>query len=220
MAQEIIIWNNKKYIRNVSEKRPQSLYFYRREQKDLKRKAYFLHREVWEFHNGKIKKGFHIHHIDGDVSNNSIKNLEMINPKDHIAKHPYSKEKLEKQKKHLEKIRPKAIAWHSTKEGIETNTRISREFRDSPKGKGFHKKIAKLSYKNFVPIIKKCAFCGDDFHTARHDHIDKFCSRTCTTKNRKKSGIDNEIRICEICGKKFEINKYQKRKRCSRNCKK
>ena len=37
-----------------------------------------LHRDVWEFHNGKIPAGHHIHHKDEDKSNNSIDNLECI----------------------------------------------------------------------------------------------------------------------------------------------
>lgn len=34
--------------------------------------------EVWERHRGKIPDGFRIHHIDGDMYNNDISNLELV----------------------------------------------------------------------------------------------------------------------------------------------
>jgi len=41
------------------------------------------HRYVWEQHNGKIPKGYYIHHKDGDSFNNKIENLELISPEEH-----------------------------------------------------------------------------------------------------------------------------------------
>ena len=35
-----------------------------------------LHRAVWEYHNGPIPKGYHVHHKDNDRANNQIENLE------------------------------------------------------------------------------------------------------------------------------------------------
>jgi hypothetical protein len=219
MPQEVIEWNGKKYTRIPKPGCKNSrLYFYRREQTNLKRVCISMHREVWEFYNGKIPDKMHIHHIDGNPANNAIENLEILTAKEHIKKHPWSMEKLEKQNKHLADIRPAATAWHSTKEGIATNTRISREFRDSPKGQGFHKRIAKLSYINFVPITKNCLFCGKEFKTTRHDHANQFCSRICVSANRRESGVDNVNRICKFCSKEFEVNKYQTRQTCSRQC--
>lgn len=37
-----------------------------------------MHRYVWELYNGKIPKKYDIHHIDGNVENNNIENLELI----------------------------------------------------------------------------------------------------------------------------------------------
>lgn len=48
------------------------------------------YRKIYEdFHNIKIPKGWHIHHIDGDRNNNDISNLEMLKPDDHAKKHGY-----------------------------------------------------------------------------------------------------------------------------------
>lgn len=46
-----------------------------------------LQRDVWEFHNGAIPKGYEIHHIDGDKSNNQIENLQCVTRKAHRRLH-------------------------------------------------------------------------------------------------------------------------------------
>lgn len=47
---------------------------------------------------------------------------------------------------------------------------------------------------------------------------DKFCSNNCKSAYRRKSGVDNEERICKICGEIFITNKYSKAKVCSKKC--
>lgn len=45
------------------------------------------HRVIWERQNGKIPKGFEIHHINGNKKDNRIENLECLSRKEHILKH-------------------------------------------------------------------------------------------------------------------------------------
>lgn len=52
-----------------------------------KQKTIKIHRVIWETANGKIPKGYDIHHKDKDRTNNSISNLEMINQKIHRGNH-------------------------------------------------------------------------------------------------------------------------------------
>lgn len=56
-----------------------------------KRKTYLLHRLVWEYFNGKIPSGMQVDHIDGNVNNNSIYNLQLLTQKQNIRKRPYTK---------------------------------------------------------------------------------------------------------------------------------
>lgn len=42
------------------------------------RKRLYAHRIVWEMHNGKIPENMQIDHIDGDGTNNNIKNLRLV----------------------------------------------------------------------------------------------------------------------------------------------
>lgn len=46
-----------------------------------------MHREVWEFYNGPIPKGWDIHHIDNDRTNNVIGNLECLPKAEHTRKY-------------------------------------------------------------------------------------------------------------------------------------
>lgn len=46
-------------------------------------KRYYEHRAVWEEVNGKIPAGCHIHHIDGNKSNNCLSNLQMMEGREH-----------------------------------------------------------------------------------------------------------------------------------------
>jgi len=44
---------------------------------------HYLHRDIWESVNGKIPKGYDIHHKDGDRTNNHIDNLELYSKSEH-----------------------------------------------------------------------------------------------------------------------------------------
>lgn len=44
-------------------------------------------RRVWKAYNGTIPDGFHIHHKDGDYTNNNISNLELLSPSAHAKLH-------------------------------------------------------------------------------------------------------------------------------------
>lgn len=47
----------------------------------------YLHRLVWEIHNGQIPEGYQIHHIDHDKKNWQIENLMMVDRKSHWEIH-------------------------------------------------------------------------------------------------------------------------------------
>ena len=164
-----------------------------------------LHRYIWEKHNGKIPKGYDIHHIDGNRLNNDISNLIMLTPSEHHKLH--ANNMTEEQKAVRDRnldlyARPKACEWHGSEEG-----------------RGWHKEHGKKVAKKLkdVKIKKVCRCCGKEFYDNGFNGA-SFCSNKCKSKWRRDAGLDNEKRICIICGKEFTVNKYSKIKTCSASC--
>ena len=48
---------------------------------------YYLHRAVWEYHFGPLDEGMQVHHLDGDKSNNELRNLIALPKEMHIRWH-------------------------------------------------------------------------------------------------------------------------------------
>jgi len=159
-----------------------------------------LHRAIWEHHNGPIPSGHHIHHIDGDPTNNDINNLECVSPRDHINLH-FDDERRQKQREWMDSIRPLASEWHRSEEGRE-----------------FHRKIGGLAYQNYEPTTETCDCCGEEFSAKGMHRRGRFCSNKCKSAYRRATGVDDETRQCEACGDDYRVNRYRKQRTCSRSC--
>jgi len=167
-----------------------------------------LHVYVWECSNGKVPKGYHIHHVDLDKDNNDIDNLVAMKKEDHLKLHALLSnidgECLERKRKNLDKYRHLATEWHHTDEARE----VSR--------KNWHKSIG--LYMDQM-IVLECDLCGKQYETniMMRDHS-MFCSNKCKSAYRRSIGVDDIKRVCIVCEKIFPINKYSKTKTCSRKC--
>lgn len=161
-----------------------------------------MHVYVWEYYNGSVPAGYHVHHKDENKSNNDISNLELRIGTEHLSFH--AKEKFKRNKgdviDHLERIRPMTKEWHKSDAGHEWHKKHYEEM----KGKLYQK-------QNF-----KCIVCGKEFESTQVNA--KFCSNNCKSRYRIMRGIDNVEAECVVCGKKFVKNKYSKTKTCSRTC--
>src|SRR5215831_17499593 len=49
------------------------------------RQGVYLHRIIYEQHHGPIPANHHIHHIDGNTTNNAIENLLCVPAEDHLT---------------------------------------------------------------------------------------------------------------------------------------
>lgn len=162
-----------------------------------------MHVYVWEHYNGRVPSGCHVHHIDGDKSNNSIGNLEVLKSTDHLSMH--GKENASNHHDELvtmlrEKAVPKSKDWHRSEDG-----------------RAWHKMhYEKVKEKMHVERNYTCQNCGREFTSVQIRS--KFCSNHCKSAWRKKTGVDDVFRKCEACGDEFKTNKYTKRKYCSRKC--
>lgn len=159
-----------------------------------------LHRYVWEKHNGRVPKGYVIHHIDGNCQNNNISNLECITQEQHTKdRHRPDEQRLHQLRDNLKnKALPKAIQWHKSEEAKE-----------------FHARIGKLAWENFEPVKKACVVCGKEFYDNSMQQSAKFCSGACHSKYGRALKITKN---CEFCGKEFITGKYYPAKYCSPSC--
>lgn len=144
----------------------------------------YLHRYVWEKYNGSIPKGFHIHHIDGNFSNNDISNLECKERSTHLSDHQIHKSE------RLKEIAIKTLLENSYK---------ASEWHKSEEGRKWHREHAqKALFGEERTII--CEGCGKEFTTRCKIKV-KYCSRRCKNRinarilyQRKKETLCKEIK--------------------------
>lgn len=134
-----------------------------------------LHRSVWEYHNGKITNGYHVHHKDENRSNNQIDNLRLIDGREHLSGHM---------------SQPDRVAY--SKESIKNAIVAASEWHHSAEGRKWHSKHAKEYWANAQYNTYTCDFCCADYkskvvrHKGHH-----FCSSNCKASFRRRR-IKNE----------------------------
>lgn len=163
---------------------------------DGKRKR--LHVYVWEKVNGKVPKGYEVHHRDENKQNNALNNLMLLTRSEHQSYHmrTQSDELKQKRSKHLlETAIPAAKEWHKSKEGRE-----------------WHRQHGIDSISKREPVKYYCSYCGKEFESRHRYGADQntFCSNKCKAAYRRKSGVDDVEFICKKCGCTFKGNKYAK----------
>ena len=92
------------------------------------RKGKRLHRTVWEYHNGEIPKGYHVHHIDGDRANNQISNLALLKGHDHLSGHMSSPERKEQSRECIKEAVKAAAQWHGSEQGNKWHSEHMHEY--------------------------------------------------------------------------------------------
>lgn len=65
-------------------------------------------------------------------------------------------------------------------------------------------------------MVKTCEICGAEYKVYTHCGRRRFCSRACHQEHRRR-----QTRVscqCEVCGRRFEVVAWQKKRSCSREC--
>ena len=195
---EFCYFNGKRFYRNTGSKNWSDRNYFKRIEHGT---SVYLHRLVWSNTHGDIPHGYHVHHIDGDTSNNSIENLECLPARYHRDKHEFSEETIEKLRAHLDSVRHLSKRWHSSDEGRE-----------------WHSKHAKRTIAGNFEKNVKCLECGVEFTAKASHNKSAFCSNAHKSAYRRKMGYDNIDKPCAFCNKIFSTNKYAKIETCSRSC--
>ena len=167
------------------------------------------HRWVWMNYYGPIPKGYHVHHIDEDKTNNSIDNLSLMKHQDHARFHMQDPARLEKTKEIASKCVHKMIAWRKSEVGIAWAT--------DPKTQEQRKLIGKKSWEGRLPVIRHCKQCSKEI-SSRSPRGKSVCGKVCDNKWRRLNGVDGIEKKCEYCSKPFMASKWINTKCCSPSC--
>lgn len=163
-----------------------------------------MHRYVWEFYNGKIPKGYEIHHKDFNRLNNDISNLQLVTASEHDILHEnnLSEEQKNWRRNNMNTVVHEAAKkWHQSEEGSAWHT---KHIQEQHQNGSFKKELI-------------CTNCGKSFIGEKKGE-NTFCSNACKSAYRRKMGLDNASAICPICGKEYMTNKFRPSKTCSRSC--
>jgi predicted heme/steroid binding protein len=82
-----------------------------------------LHRLIWEQANGPIPNGMVIHHIDGNMFNNDLSNLQMMTNREHNKLHQTGKKLSQETKEKISNYQRKKTLSDSTKSKISSATK-------------------------------------------------------------------------------------------------
>lgn len=156
---ETIHFNGRDYHRYPNAKQNNHRRYYSSHAK-WKATPRLLHRDIWEFHNGPIPDGHHIHHADGDADNNAISNLECLSSAAHQVAHRderSARASTPKQLALLERIRGSTKAWHSSPEGREWHRQhalksLTKQYPEQP---------CLICGTMYTPKINRPGMCSD-----------------------------------------------------------
>lgn len=168
---------------------------------DRQRGTGALHVEIWKSLHGKVPRGHHVHHRDGNPLNNAPSNLACVSPKAHRQDHFRSPKTLARARVHIARIRPLAAGWHRSREGI-----------------AWHSKHWRKILLAFQPAARRCVECRKPFEDGSLGRVGKYCAPACKARARRSSGVDDEQRKCPVCRVTFISSRFSRARCCSRTC--
>ncbi len=125
----------------------------------FQRRGVRLHRAVWEAHFGPIPSGFHVHHVNGDRSQNQIENLALMEGRNHVGHH--SSKPTEAQSAARRSNQSATAEWHRSEEG-----------------RAWHASLSRATWRKRDARTVACAHCGREYST-RAVGLSLYCHRNC-----------------------------------------
>lgn len=160
-----------------------------------------IHRAHWSYYHGEVPKGYDIHHINGDKTNNDISNLLILKKSEHHSLHRHIA--IAKEYTCVCDVCGKIFSSLSPK----ANTRFCSAACNA--------QAQRKRKKNYT--IRKCVVCGKNFSVFK-TKTTRCCSKSCAMTLSWQTGREKITeKICPTCNKKFSP-KRRKQIYCSRTC--
>lgn len=124
---------------------------------------YRLHVAVWEyFNNQTVEKGYCIHHIDSDKTNNDLSNLQCVSFKEHRRIHDSLLTEEERKNKYKKFIENGVKAAADKCRGIPISEEQKRKISQTFKNKPDIEHICEYCGKKFTTKSNRARFCPDN----------------------------------------------------------
>lgn len=180
-----------------------------------------LHREVWAAAKGPIPPNHHIHHIDGDIHNNRIENLQLLSSSEHNRIH--CREKLAP---HQARATAGSILATARNRALRVATRELRccvcggSYRSGarrPSAYCSERCIDQARNIKFSGENRMCQQCGGPFVAIKR--AQRYCGRSCNQQAAAaRSGtLERRGVVCGHCGGSF-VSLRTNARFCSRKC--
>lgn len=178
-----------------------------------------LHRAIWEQAHGPIPSGYHVHHRNGNKSDNSIDNLVLLSHGEHSAEH------VERLGHHRDRARANSIATQNRQRA----ERSKRELVCAVCKSIYHSGaitpsrfcspdcVERARSAAFTGEQRVCEFCATPYAATRRTQ--RYCSRRCNNRacEARLPSAGERLLACPECGTQFR-SKRSNARFCSRDC--
>ena len=179
-----------------------------------------LHREVWMAAYGPIPKGYHVHHKNGDKTDNRLENLELITHGEHSSRHmaekigPYRAKAIANSHaarlRNIEKLRKRRLRCVMCGSVSHSGSRNPTRYCSSAC-------LEAARSGAFGCERRRCEYCGVVYVATKR--VQKFCSKPCNNAAAAARAGDRTVHeiTCASCGKSFRSGGSNARF-CGREC--
>lgn len=189
-------------------------YYERTDKSVYPKRTLRLHRQVWEDANGPIPDGWHVHHIDEDITNNDISNLQCLPMGDHLRVHATGRPKSEAE---IAGMRQRMLEAWAAVEPVDVVCSIcgtafqSRVMGQEPRFYCSDVCKERLRSTRFEGEDRTCDMCRAPYRATKR--AQRYCGKRCNynaTMARSRTLAERDV-ICAHCSTTFRSRRANAR---------